>query len=283
MPHKPCPFVNCRVPVLFASVVFNLSISVLIMKLVILGCGTSTGVPLIGCRCAVCVSTDPRNKRTRSSALIETGGAHLLIDTATDLRQQSLANGVERIDAVLYTHHHADHIHGIDDLRSFNMAQQGREIACYGNSATIERIKTMFNYIFRQDVNDGWKPNLTTTVVDKPFELFGARITPVPLRHGAMSIYGWRVGDVGYLTDCSGIPDGSMDLLKGLDVLVVGALRDKPHPTHFTIKQAVEAAAKIAPRRTILTHMGHNVDYVKDSAVLPAGVELAYDGMTLEL
>ncbi|MBI5885447.1 MAG: MBL fold metallo-hydrolase [Deltaproteobacteria bacterium] len=253
------------------------------MRLVILGCGTSTGVPLIGCRCNVCTSTDARNRRTRSSALIEAGGGHILIDTATDLRQQALANGIERIDAVLYTHHHADHIHGIDDLRSFNMVQQGREIACYGNAATVERIRATFNYIFREDVNDGWKPNLTTTVVDGPFELFGERVIPVPLRHGAMSIYGWRVGDMAYLTDCSAIPLESMALLKGLEVLIVGALRDRPHPTHFTIQQAVEAAATIAPKRTILTHMGHNVDYVKDSAALPLGVELAYDGMVVEV
>jgi len=252
------------------------------MKLVILGCGTSTGVPLIGCHCSVCTSTDARNTRTRSSALIEAGGGHILIDTATDLRQQALANGIERIDAVLYTHPHADHIHGIDELRSFNMAQ-GFTIDCYGNAATIERIRTMFNYIFREDAKDGWKPDLTTTVKDGPFELFGVRITPVPLRHGAMSIYGWRVGGVAYLTDCSGIPQESMALLKGLDVLVVGALRDKPHPTHFTIRQAVDVAAAIAPKRTILTHMGHNVDYVKDSEALPPGVELAYDGMVVEL
>lgn len=251
------------------------------MRLIILGCGTSTGVPLIGCHCGVCASTDARNRRTRSSILIEDSGKFILVDTATDLREQALANGIARIDAVLYTHPHADHIHGIDDLRSFNMVQ-GYAIPCYGNAPTIERIRAMFNYIFREDANDGWKPDLTTTVIDGPFELFGVRITPVPIRHGAMSIYGWRVGNAAYLTDCSGIPRESLELLKGVEVLIVGALRNKPHPAHFTVQQAVEAAAAIRPLRTILTHMGHDVDYVKVSAELPAGVELAYDGMVVE-
>ncbi|OGQ58357.1 MAG: MBL fold metallo-hydrolase [Deltaproteobacteria bacterium RIFCSPLOWO2_02_FULL_53_8] len=252
------------------------------MKLIILGCGTSTGVPLIGCRCGVCTSTDARNKRTRSSALIEVNGRHILIDTSTDLRQQALANSIERVDAVLFTHPHADHIHGIDDLRSFNMAQ-GFAIDCYGNADTIGRIRTMFNYIFREDSNDGWKPELTLSVKDGPFELYGERVTPVPIRHGAMSIYGWRVRNAAYLTDCSAIPPDAMDLLKGLDVLVIGALRAKPHPTHFTIQQAIDAAQAIGAKRTILTHTGHNIDYVNDSKSLPDGVEFAYDGMVVEL
>lgn len=252
------------------------------MKLTILGCGTSTGVPLIGCRCSVCASTDARNKRTRSSALIEVNDRHILIDTSTDLRQQALANGIERVDAVLFTHPHADHIHGIDDLRSFNMAQ-GFAIDCYGNAATIERIRAMFNYIFRQDAKDGWKPDLTMTAVDEPFDLYGERIIPIPISHGAMSIYGWRVRGLAYLTDCSGIPADAMGLLDDLDVLVIGALRAKPHPAHFTIQQALEAAVAIGAKRTILTHTGHNVDYKKDSETLPLGVEFAYDGMVVEL
>ncbi|MBI5562392.1 MAG: MBL fold metallo-hydrolase [Deltaproteobacteria bacterium] len=248
------------------------------MTLIILGCGTSTGVPLIGCHCPVCSSGDERNRRTRSSVLIGINGKNVLIDTATDLRAQAIANRVERVDAVLYTHPHADHIHGIDDLRSFNMAQ-GCAIPCYGNAATMERIRSIFSYIFRDDAADGWKPDLSTTVVDGPFVLFGAVVTPVPVMHGPMRILGYRVGDAAYLTDCSGIPEESVGLLQGLDVLIIGALREKPHPTHFTIQQAVEAASLIKARRTILTHMGHNVDYVSASASLPKGVELGYDGM----
>lgn len=250
------------------------------MKLTIFGCGTSTGVPIIGCHCETCSSTDERNRRTRSSALIQTAGKNILIDTSTDLRTQALANRVEKIDSVLFTHAHADHIHGIDDLRSFNMAQKSA-IPCYGSAATIGRIKVMFDYIFRTDVDDGWKPNLTVTEVDGPFEASGVRITPIEIFHGKAAIFGYRVGDIAYLTDCSSIPDSSLEKLKGLKLLVLGALRHKPHPTHFTIDQAIEASMKIGPQRTVLTHLGHNLDYPKDNPKLPEGVELAYDGMVI--
>ncbi len=252
------------------------------MRLTILGCGTSTGVPVIACRCGICTSTDARNKRTRSSLLIEAGGRNILIDTSTDLRTQSLAHNLSRIDAVLFTHPHADHIHGIDDLRAFNLAQ-GASIPCYGSDFTIKRIRVMFDYIFRDDLNDGWKPNLTTTVVDAPFDLSGVGITPVPIYHGQALIFGYRIKDMAYLTDCSSIPAGSFDLLKGLDLLILGALRHKPHPTHFSIDQAVDASLAINPRRTVLTHLSHGLDYTRDNPTLPHGIELAYDGMRIEL
>ncbi len=264
------------------------------MKLVILGCGTSTGVPLIGCHCHVCASKDPRNKRTRSSILIQTdeGGnspaANILIDTSTDLRFQCLANGVERVDAVLFTHPHADHIHGIDDLRSFNLSQKSAEggtspIPCYANRRTVERIKTMFDYIFKDDEGDGWKPNLTLEAVDGPFKAGGVEVVPIEINHGAASILGYRIDNAAYLTDCSAIPDASLNLLQGVKTLVLGALRHKPHPTHFTVAQAVEASASVGAGRTILTHLGHSLDYASDNANLPKGVELAYDGMEIEV
>jgi len=252
------------------------------MKLVILGCGTSTGVPVIGCNCEVCSSQNPRNRRTRASALVQTGGKTILIDTSTDLRAQSLARGLTRIDAVLFTHCHADHVHGIDDLRAFNHAQ-GSVIPCYGSAGTIDRIRTSFNYIFRENSGDGWKPKLTTTAVDSPFEAAGVRVTPVPVIHGRATILGYRIGDAAYVTDCSAIPPESMEKLRGLKVLVLDALRHTPHPTHFNVAQAVEAAEALKPERTLLTHLGHNLDYGEVNERLPAGVELAYDGMEIEV
>ncbi|CAG1772171.1 phosphoribosyl 1,2-cyclic phosphate phosphodiesterase [uncultured bacterium] len=253
------------------------------MRLVILGCGTSTGVPVIGCRCEVCRSSSEKNKRTRSSLLIQSQGFNILIDTTTDLRTQALSNGLERVDAVLYTHAHADHIHGIDDLRAFNLAAGGRAIPCFGNSDTIGRIKRIFEYIFREDGRDGWKPNLTAEEVSAAFDLFGNTVIPIEVMHGEAEIYGYRIGPFAYLTDCSAIPAKSAEKLAGLEVLILGALRQKPHPTHFSIGEAIEATQAIGPKRTIFTHLGHNLDYTKDNQGLPERFELAYDGMKIEL
>lgn len=253
------------------------------MRLVILGCGTSTGVPVIGCHCEVCSSDAKENRRTRSSLLIESNNRNILIDTTTDLRTQALSNGLERVDAVLYTHAHADHIHGIDDLRAFNLAAGNRAIPCYGSTETIGRIKRIFEYIFRKDGKDGWKPNLTTTEINGPFDLFGDAVVPIEIMHGDAVILGYRIGKFAYLTDCSAIPAGSVAKLKGLEVLILGALRHKPHPTHFSIDEAIEASRAVGPKRTIFTHLGHNLDYAKDNHALPEGFELAFDGMAIEL
>ncbi|MFQ5442047.1 MAG: GPMC system MBL fold metallohydrolase [Thermodesulfobacteriota bacterium] len=252
------------------------------IKILILGCGTSTGVPVIGCDCNVCTSTHPANRRTRSSALFQTGGKNILIDTSTDLRAQSLLNGLKRIDAVLFTHPHADHIHGIDDLRSFNMVQK-QSIPCYGNEHTVERIHVMFDYVFSGESSESWRPKLTTTVVDGPFNLFGAEVTPVDVQHGNTRILGYRIGPAAYITDCSSLPEESMERLGGLKLLVLGALRFRPHPTHMTIDEAVEISRKLKPERTILTHLSHNIDYTVDNKKLPTGVELGYDGMSVEV
>ena len=253
------------------------------MKITILGCGTSTGVPVIGCHCEVCSSPDPLDRRTRSSILVNSNGRNIVIDTSTDLRAQSLANGLERIDAVLYTHPHADHIHGIDDLRAFNLAAGNAAIPCYGGANTIRRIRAMFDYIFRDDARDGWKPNLLTHVVDSDFDLFGETIMPVEVMHGGAVIYGYRIGPVAYVTDCSGIPEGSLKRLKGIKTLVLGALRQKPHPTHFSIDQAIEASRATGAERTIFTHLSHSILYRRDNPLLPPGMEFGYDGMSFEI
>jgi len=252
------------------------------MKVTILGCGTSFGVPMIACRCPVCASTDPRNKRFRSSILVGHGDRNILVDTSTDLRAQAIANGVTHVDAVLYTHPHAEHIHGIDELRRFNWVQ-GSSIPCYGSAETLGRLKQVFTYIFLNPGKPGWQPNLTTHDVDGPFDLFGLTVTPVELMHGDLPIYGYRFGDFAYLTDFSEIPEESEELLQGLKVVVVEALRYEPHPSHVSLSQALEVIGRLKPGRAVLTHMAHQFDYGKAMSELPKGVELAYDGMVLEI
>ncbi|MBI5560456.1 MAG: MBL fold metallo-hydrolase [Deltaproteobacteria bacterium] len=252
------------------------------MKIRILGCGTSTGVPVIGCYCDVCASNDPKNKRTRASAVVTSGDKNILIDTSTDLRAQSLANNIEKIDAVFFTHPHADHLHGIDDLRIFNIIQKGA-IPCYADERTIARIKHLFEYIFASNEYDGWKPRLLLSAVNSSMKLFGLDITPVPIYHGRGTILGYRINDAAYLTDCSGVPEETLEKLKGLKVLIVGALRKRPHPSHFSMDQAIEFSEAVSAKTTVLTHLSHNIDYVKDSVALPPGVSFAYDGMEIEV
>ena len=262
-----------------------LGITVFSMKVRILGCGTSTGVPVIGCGCAICASTEPRNARSRSSVLVSSKGRNVLIDTSTDLRAQSLLGSIKRIDAVLFTHAHADHVHGIDELRVFNKLGDG-PIPCYGSTSTVERIRGVFTYIFDEGRGDGWRPELLTTAVSGTFEPFGSGslvVEPIEVEHASTTIYGYRIGGFAYLTDCSSIPKASMERLQGLKLLIIGALRQRPHPSHFSIGEAIEAARELGVEKTVLTHLGHNVDYVEDGASLPKGVELAYDGMEMEL
>lgn len=256
------------------------------MKVRILGCGTSTGVPVIGCTCAACVSTHPGNKRTRSSIAVELTDKTILIDTSTDLRTQALATKLTRVNAVLYTHYHADHVHGIDDLRSFNRIQGEETIPCYGDKDTIDGIHRSFDYIFETSGSKnagGWKPNLSTFIIDGPFSLLGKEIVPIKIKHGPRTILGFRIDNLAYLTDCSGIPQQSYKLLEGTEVLIIGALRQRPHPSHFSIEQAIEASKRIGAKRTILTHLGHAVDYEEINPTLPPGVELGRDSMLIEL
>jgi phosphoribosyl 1,2-cyclic phosphate phosphodiesterase len=254
----------------------------LMMRVSILGCATSTGVPIIGCSCPVCTSADTKNNRTRCSALVETKGKNILIDTSTDLRFQALRHGIARLDAVLYTHSHADHTHGIDELRVYNFINKAA-IPCYGNTQAIENIKNSFKYIFDGQEPAGGKPKLTLTVVSEEFDFGGIKITPVEVFHADWTIFGYRIGGMAYLTDCSGIPDRSWDKLKGLDLLIISALRYRPHPAHLDVEQAVETARRINPRLTVLTHMGHELDYNTLSGELPESIVPAYDGMEIEV
>ncbi|MEK6726818.1 MAG: GPMC system MBL fold metallohydrolase [Deltaproteobacteria bacterium] len=249
----------------------------------ILGSGTSTGVPLIGCDCDVCTSTDLRNKRTRCSILISGREGNILVDTSTDLRFQALSNNINRISAVLFTHAHADHIHGIDELRSFNFIQKER-IPCYGDRKTVDKITAMFSYIFERTWKGGGIPRLDMNSVEAgDFTVLGKTIKAVPVMHGDLQIFGYRFGPFAYVTDCSGIPPESMKELEGLDLLILGALRYSPHTTHFSVQQALEVVRSLRPRRTILTHMGHEIEYEKASRELPEGVEPGYDGMRIDL
>ena len=244
---------------------------------VLLGTGTSSGIPVVGCNCPVCHSTDRRNQRSRCSALVLFGQSALLIDTATDFRQQALREKIERIDAVLYTHTHADHVHGIDDLHPYCL-RHGGPIPIYASAESVALIRRNFSYIFDAGLDPGYRPELETIVITAPVDRFGLHIIPIPLIHGTGTALGYRIGDVAYLTDCSAIPATSLALLGGLETLVLDALRFRPHATHFNIAQALAVAAQIGARRTLLTHLSHEVDHLRHSADLPAGVEFAWDG-----
>lgn len=252
------------------------------MKIIILGCSTSTGVPIIGCDCAVCSSSDPKNKRTRSSIFVGTRGKNILIDTAPDLRFQGLKHNITRIDAVLYTHSHADHTHGIDELRTYNFVNK-MVIPCYGNPETVSNIMRNFQYIFDGSYASGGKPKLEMTAVTEDFVLHGIKIIPIEIHHANWKILGYRIGKMAYLTDCSGIPEESLDKLADLDLLVIDALRYTPHPAHLSVEQAVHTIYTIKPKLAVFTHMGHEIEYETLSRQLPEGIMPAYDGMEFEL
>ena len=252
------------------------------LRLTILGSGTSHGVPMIACDCPVCASTDPRDRRTRTSALFSFAGGHVLVDTAPELRLQCIACGVRRVDAVLYTHGHADHVAGLDDLRRFNDLRGG-SLDVYADATTLRRVREMFAYAFDDDLDyESAKPQLRPVEITQPFEVCGRRVIPIPYGHGQTRVLGFRIGDVAYCPDCNFIPDQSRALLAGLDVLVLDALRRRPHPTHFTLEQAVAEARRIGARRTYFTHVTHDLPHAATNAELPPGMELAYDGLVCE-
>jgi len=238
---------------------------------------------MIGCDCGTCRSTDPRDQRLRPSIFIETDdGRALLVDAGPDLRAQALARNIRRVDAILFTHGHADHILGLDDVRRFNAMQQ-RPMPCYGDEKTIADIRQTFAYAFDSTTHKGGGlPQVEMFSVLGPFCVGRQEIVPVPIFHGRRPILGLRLGGFAYLTDCSQIPDPSWPLLQGLDVLVIDALRDRPHPTHFTLGAAMETSRRLAPRRTYFTHMCHDLPHAATSARLPDGMELAYDGLVVE-
>jgi phosphoribosyl 1,2-cyclic phosphate phosphodiesterase len=252
------------------------------VRVTLLGTGTSTGVPVPTCTCATCRSDDPHDRRWRCSALIEWDGATVLIDTSTDLRAQALAHRIERIDAVLYTHAHADHVLGLDELRMFNW-RQGGPVPAYGNPATLAAVARTFWYVFDEAPSEHTRPAIELRPVTGPFELCGREVVPVPVIHGRLPILGYRLGRFAYLTDVSAIPDTSLPLLADLDVLVLSALRHRPHPAHLTIEAAVEQARAIGAGHTYLTHLSHEVHHATHAARLPAGIELAHDGLRIEV
>ena len=239
---------------------------------------------MIGCDCGTCRSTDPRDKRLRASIYVETDdGQAVLVDAGPDIRAQSLACGIRRVDAIVFTHGHADHIMGLDDIRRFNVIQ-GRPMACYGDEATLNDLRRTFFYVFDPNTpRGGGIPQLELFGIAGPFCIGRQEIIPVPIWHGKRRILGLRMGPFAYLTDCSEIPEESWPLLQGLDVLVLDALRETPHPTHFSLSEAIDVTARIAPRRACFTHMCHNLRHADTCAKLPAGMELAYDGMVVEI
>jgi phosphoribosyl 1,2-cyclic phosphate phosphodiesterase len=239
---------------------------------------------MIGCDCDTCRSPDPRDKRWRASVYVETDDGHaLLVDAGPDIRAQALTFNVRRVDAIIFTHGHADHIMGLDDVRRFNAIQQ-RPMPCFGDAATLNDLRRTFFYVFDPSTpRGGGVPQLELFRIVGPFCVGRQEIVPVPIFHGQRQILGLRVGNFAYLTDCSRIPDESWPLLEGLDLLVLDALREKPHPTHLSLSEAVDVTRRIAPRRACFTHMCHNLRHGDTCAKLPHGMELAYDGLVVEI
>jgi phosphoribosyl 1,2-cyclic phosphate phosphodiesterase len=250
------------------------------MRVVFLGTGTSHGVPMIGCDCPVCTSSDTRNVRTRSSVFVETQGVRILIDTTPELRVQALRERIRVVDAVLLTHAHADHIFGLDDIRRFNELS-GRPMPCYGPEDTLSTVRRAFEYAFVPTQIGGGKPSLSLIPAVGPFEVAGVGVIPVPVRHGELRIFGYRIGRFAYVTDCSGIPADSLGLLRGLETLVLGVLRPEPHETHFSVSEGLAVVEEVKPERALFTHISHRLDHEQTNRALPPYAQLAYDGLEI--
>ena len=251
------------------------------LKITVLGSGTSVGVPTVGCHCAVCESQDPHDNRLRPSILISYDGHNVLVDTTPDFRFQALRAKIDHLDAVLFTHSHADHILGLDDVRPFNFRQKG-EIPIYAAPDTMEVIQRVYQYIFDGVKRESNVPKLATHLIDgAAIDLIGLEFLPVPVMHGSATIYGFRFGAAAYLTDHSDIPESSMAQLSGLDVLFLDALRYKPHPTHSTVDRSIQTVEKLAPRRAFFTHISHDLAHARAESLLPPNVRLAYDGLEI--
>lgn len=252
----------------------------------LLGTGTSMGVPVIGCDCAVCRSDDPRNSRTRTGVLIETPRGNFLIDASAELRLQLIRHHVRRVEAVLFTHAHADHILGLDDLRVFGYKRQA-PVPLYCEEAVETTLREVFSYAFVPPEQRNHLHSIPSLAFERigttPFELLGVAIYPFRVWHGNTPVLAFRLGNVAFCTDCKQIPDESWPLLEGLDVLILDALWDEPHPTHLNIAEALDVVARVQPRQTYLTHVSHRLEYAQTNARLPAGVELAYDGLCFEI
>jgi len=251
-------------------------------RLTVLGSGTSMGVPTIGCDCAVCHSADPHDRRTRPSVLIEYNGRFVLIDSTPDFREQAIRERIRQLDAVLYTHTHADHILGIDDLRPLSYHHRPNKLPLYARPEAVDFIRSMFRYIFDADYKFGGLPLVELHPIDGPVELFGARFEPIPVIHGENEILGFRFGSAAYLTDHSEVPDASLAKLQNLDILFLDALRRTPHPTHSTVENSLRIVEQLKPKRAFFTHICHDLPHEATNATLPPNVRLSYDGMKLD-
>lgn len=252
------------------------------MKITILGSGTSQGIPVIACNCRVCHSSDPRDKRRRASVAIESNGRIIIVDTTPEFRLQVLDAGIKRLDAVLLTHAHADHLHGLDDIRGYNHMQH-ESIPCHGDTHTLAIVRESFRYIFEGTNYGGGLPEIDLVEVKGPFNAGGMEIEPIEVLHGPIGILGYRFGAAAYVTDASSIPSESLARLKGLDVLILNALRYEPHPTHLSVGESVALARNLGAKRTYFTHICHRLMHSEASRSLPTGVEFAYDGLVLEV
>jgi phosphoribosyl 1,2-cyclic phosphate phosphodiesterase len=240
------------------------------------------GVPTLGCRCAVCKSADPRDQRTRPSVLLAYGGRNVVIDTTPDFRFQALRAGIDHLDAVVYTHGHADHILGLDDIRPFNLKQRGA-VPIYAAPETIGILRRQFAYIFEEAKPGATVPLIDLHTIDGPFDLFGVRFVPIPAMHGPDPVLGFRIGKMAYLTDFSQVPDSSKALLSGLDDFILDALRYVPHPTHSSVEQSLALVAELKPKRAWFTHICHDLGDAETNARLPANVRLSHDGLQFEV
>ncbi|MDZ7672605.1 MAG: MBL fold metallo-hydrolase [Halanaerobiales bacterium] len=252
------------------------------MEITFLGTGTSHGVPIVGCKCKTCLSDDPKNNRLRSSIYIKSEQKNILIDTTPELRLQLLRNDITDINLVLFTHSHADHIMGFDDLRAINRINK-KDIPCYGNKDTLDDIKKKFEYIFKDHKHKFAIPGVNLKEIENKINFDDLEIIPIPIKHNNDSILGYRINDAAYLTDCSFIPESSYKLLEGIEVLIIDALRYKKHPKHFNIEQAINAARNIGVKQAYLTHISHEIEHNEADQKLPEGINLAYDGLKIKL
>jgi phosphoribosyl 1,2-cyclic phosphate phosphodiesterase len=249
--------------------------------LTVLGSGTSMGVPTVGCDCAICRSADPRDRRLRPSVMISYNGRHILIDTTPDFREQALREHITQLDAVLYTHTHADHILGIDDLRPLTYRHHPGRLPLYASPRACEYLRSMFRYIFEATYRFGGLPQVELYPIEGPLELFGARFEPLTVIHGEAPILGFRFGSAAYLTDHSEVPQETIEKLRDLDILFLDALRYTPHPTHSTVEQSLKIVEELKPKRAFFTHICHDLGHEATDAAMPADVRLAFDGMKL--
>lgn len=252
------------------------------MLIKFLGTGTSHGVPVIGCTCKTCLSDNPKNKRMRSSLFLNVNNTDILIDTSPELRLQMLANNIENVDLVLFTHAHADHIMGFDDIRVINW-QKGRPVPCYGQKNTLDKIKEAFDYIFDPPQIGGGIPQVSFHSIDSEFSFQNIPIIPLPVKHGKLDVFGYKIYNMAYITDCSYIPESTFELLDDIDLLIIDALRFKEHPTHMNLEQAIQIAEKFDLKKAYFTHISHEIEHEEVNKILPDNIELAYDGLQIDL